>query len=450
MLIGKTKSLALIAGLSLMACGDDTSTKEMLDGSVGTTTPDAGGGGTVPPGTDEPTASTDGGMTAMPDTGMPAMGMDAGAPVAPAYLAATRVFTPDGTSTTYMQVLSSIEAGSQLELEKAQEFAGPAELFHIEEIGWFGVGDGEAPVLTRYTLGDDGKIQPQQALNLSSYGLQDFFADKTYYVSPTKVYYPDPDGKQLVIINPTAMTVEGVVALPQTAKEGYTPVYSYASVPRGDKLLFSVGWFDWTNDKILPETGLVVLDTTTNTVARFDVDARCGGITDPVTVSSGDTYFVSSALAGALFKLGTYATPPCALRVPANAEAFDPTYTLALSELTGGAIAGEPIPAGGNGIFLRVLDDSLVTIEADTASWEVTGEPAWGWLHWDVVTGQVTPVDLAPSTSDVNWFEIDKRVFAGQTTADYATTTLIELTAAGGPKAALTSPGFFSGLAKIR
>jgi hypothetical protein len=368
----------------------------------------------------------------------------------PAYLAATRVFADNGGSTTYMQVLRSIEDGAKLELSKAHEFAGSAELFNLEGIGWFGVGSGEAPVLTQYGLSKGGALEEKKKLNLANYGVQDFFADDMYFVSATKVYYPDSDGKQLIVINPTAMTVDGVVALPETGREGYTAVYSYTAVKRGDKLLFSVGWFDWTNDKILPETGLVVLDTKSDEVVRFDVDKRCGGITQSVMLASGEAYFASSALAGALYKIGTYPLAPCALRVESNADAFDTDYLLKLAELTGGAIAGEPIRAGDDRIFLRVLDDGMVTVEADTASWEITGTSAWRWAAWEVSEEKLTELDLPPSTADVLSFEVDGRVFAGQTTPEYESTKLIDLTAEGGPRPALESPGFLSGLAKIR
>lgn len=103
-------------------------------------------------------------------------------------------------------------------------------------------------------------------------------ARRVYVASPTKVYYVDREGGQLVIIDPKAMTVEGEVKLPETIRDGYLALYSYSAIARGDKLIFSVGWFDWDNDKVLPETGLVVFDTKSDKVERFDVDDRCGGL----------------------------------------------------------------------------------------------------------------------------------------------------------------------------
>lgn len=71
-----------------------------------------------------------------------------------------------------------------------------------------------------------------------------------------------------------------------------------AARPSRASLLFSVGWFDWQGtDTIVEETGLVAIDTETDTVARFDVDDRCAGITEAIEVGSGDVYLITRALA---------------------------------------------------------------------------------------------------------------------------------------------------------
>ena len=82
--------------------------------------------------------------------------------------------------------------------------------------------------------------------------------------------------------------------------------------------------------------------------------------------------------------------------------------------------AGEPVPGGGNTLFLRVFDE-----------------------------GEATVTDENAATSDVLWFQVDGRVYGTETTEDYST-TLIELTAEGGPRAALTAPGFVHGVARVR
>lgn len=368
----------------------------------------------------------------------------------PAFIAATRVWD-DTTITSYFHVLPSLDAGTAVDTSKALEVPGSARLYTLPDVGWFAVGGGESPTITRYVLDENDALVAEETISLQPYGVQSLW-DTLYFVSPTKAYYPDRDGTQLVVWDPTAMEITGSIPLPDTVRDGYLANYAYASVRRGDLLLFSVGWFDWAEtDSVLPETGLVVIDTTNDTVARVDVDDRCGGITQPLVMTSGDAYFASSALAAAAHRLDRLATEPCVLRVNADEDRFDPGYALSLADLTGGALAGEPVPGPDGSIFLRVFDESLAEVDPEGYTWGITGQLAWRWSKWEVGSDLVTPIAaLEPSTADVVWFEVDGRVFGTETTEDYSETTLIELTAEGGPKAQLTAPGFLHGLARVR
>jgi hypothetical protein len=365
-----------------------------------------------------------------------------------AYLLGTRVWD-DVVTTSYFHVVSSLEDDTRIDTNRALEVPGAAKLYAIEGLGWFAIGDGEAPTITRYSLSENGALVRGDTLSLVSYGVASLW-DTLYVVSSTKMYYPDRDNARLIVIDPSAMTIEGTVELPETARNGYLSLYGYTPHRRDGELVFSVGWFDWENDRVLPETGLVVLDTRSDS-ARLEVDDRCGGITTSVETESGDAYFLSSALAGATHRVGRLSTEPCALRVRAGESEFDADYHARLEDITGVRISGEPIPAGGDAVFLRALDEDLASVEPDTASWEITGQTAWRWLRWDIGEETVEELtELEPSTSDVLWFDVDGRVFGTETKADYSETTLIELTAEGGPRRALTAPGFLHGVARVR
>jgi hypothetical protein len=367
-----------------------------------------------------------------------------------AFAVGTRIWD-DASTTSYFHVVRSLEAGTVVDLGEAVEVSGAAKLFSIGKLGWFAIGGGESPTISRYELDADDRLQPRETISLQSYGVSSLW-DTVYVVSPTKAYYPDRDNQQLIVWNPTEMTVSGSIALPQTNRDGFLSLYSYTPIVRGNELLFTVGWFDWvTNDAVRAETGLVVIDTDTNQVVRFDVDTRCGGITTGVETSSGDMYLVSSALAGAAYKLGRLTSKPCVLRIRGNETTFDAGYHVQLDTLTSGALAGEPVSGGGDRIFLRVFDEAAAELPAQPATWDVTGQLAWNWWRWDVATNAMTQVTaLPPSTADVLWFEIGERVYGAQTTADYSTTTLIDLTATDGPAPALTAVGFIHGVAQIR
>jgi hypothetical protein len=366
-----------------------------------------------------------------------------------AYLVGSRVFD-DTTTTSYFHVLPGLDASVSVDPTRAMEVPGSATLYSAFDLGWFAMGSGEEPTITRYSVNGGEALAEGQSMSLFALGVADLW-DTLYFASTTKAYYPDRDGGQLIVWNPSTMEVTGTVALPETLREGYLPLYGYLPVWRGTELLISVGWFDWdVTDSVLPETGLLVLDTTTDQVVRFETDARCGGVTHPITLPSGDTYLVSSALAGAAHRVGRLPTAPCALKIPAGSSSFDPDYTQPLEALTGSNLVGEPIPAG-DVIFLRAFDDTLATVEGPMATWELTGQAAWRWLRWTPTTNEIVPmVDIPPSTADVAWFQVDGRVYGSETTPDYAETTLIDLSAEGGPVRGVTVPGFAFGVTRIR
>lgn len=366
---------------------------------------------------------------------------------APAYLVGTRVWD-DVSTTSYFHVLPSLERGTKVDAQKALEIPGAAKLYSVPGIGWFAVGGGDAPAITRYTLEGDRLVE-QDGISLVGYGVSNLW-DTLYVVSATKVYYPDRDGSQLIVINPEEMAIEGSIDLSDTVREGYLSLYGYASLTQGDRLSFSVGWFDWNEtDSVLGETGLVVIDTQRDRVERVVSDERCGGVTQPVTMDTGETYLVSSALAGAAHRFGRLSTAPCALRLTEDVQGFDADYYVELADLADGAIAGEPVPAGGSRLFLRVFDETIGEVPDDGATWELTGQEAWLWYTWDVASDSFTRIDaLEPSTSDVFWFEIDGTVFGTATNRQYTETTLLDL--AGGGKKALRVPGFLHGVARIR
>ncbi len=368
----------------------------------------------------------------------------------PVYVIGTRIFSPDGSDvTSYYHVVSSIDEDAEVDPALALEKPGAAKLMSIGR-DWLAVGDADAPKITEYTV-ESGELVEGVAISLDGKGVQGLW-DTLYVVSDTKAYYVDRANSQLVIINPADMKVGGVVEMPDTVRDGFLSNYGYYPIKRGSKLLITVGWFDWnTNDTVLEETGLVVLNTETDEVERVDVDTRCGGVTTPLTVENGDTYLVSSALAAAAYRLERIESEPCVLRIQAGTDEIDPDYLIHLGELTDGALAGEPMPAGGNELYLRVFDDEGVTTDEESKTWNLTGTPNWHWWRWNVETDETSvALELEPSTSDVVWFTVDGKAYGTQTKSDYSETTLYEMTAEGGPKKGITVPGFMMGLARVR
>jgi hypothetical protein len=378
-------------------------------------------------------------------------GPDGGSTTEPVSLVGTRVWTPDGEQvTSYVHEVAALSSQTELDLDRALELPGAVSLYAMEDVGWFAIGGGEDPTITRFERGEGGQMVERESISFQPYGVISLW-QTMIWLSPTKAYYPDRDGAQIIVWNPSAMEITGVIDLGVARRPDALAYLGLTPVVRGTRVLLSVGWFDWSEaDRILPETGLIVIDSEDDELVRFDVDSRCGGISEAIQLDSGDAYLVSSALAGAAFALERLDTPPCALRIPAGADAIDPEELVSLEELTGWRITGEPVPAGGSAIFLRALDPELANIEEGAFTYDVTAQLAWRWLRWDVDAGEVAEVDeLEPAAADGYWFAVDDRVVATRATADYAETTLVDLTADGGPAPLVTLPGFVFAITSV-
>lgn len=367
-----------------------------------------------------------------------------------AYIVATRIWD-EASTRSYFHVVNDLGDKTQVRPSEALEVPGSARLFSLGDLGWFGIGGAEEPTITKYQLDGKNRLVEKETISLQGYGVDSLWPTM-YVVSPTKVYHPDRAGQQLIVWNPTTMEIEGAIGLPETNRDGFLALYGYGSAMRGDKLLFPVGWFDWeSEDSVLDETGLVVIDTKTDTVERVDVDERCAGITETISLPSGDSYFVSSALGAAAHELGRLDVAPCALRIGADSDEFDAQYALSLSDLTDGAMAGDPVPGPEGRIFLRVLDEELATFEEGAFTYELTGQPAWRWISWDPATDEVEVVrELPPAPANVSWFSADGSIYTIEEKTEPFESTLIELTADGGPKTRLTVPGYLHGVARVR
>src|SRR5687767_8820819 len=127
-------------------------------------------------------------------------GVPPGPAAGPAFLVSTRVFSSEDNApaTSYVEVVPSLGAGSTLDVTRSLEFRGAVKIFSAPSIDWFAIGDGEAPVITRYTL-DGGALVAGASVSLMQLGVPKLFSESLYVVSPTKAYVPDGQSGQLVI-----------------------------------------------------------------------------------------------------------------------------------------------------------------------------------------------------------------------------------------------------------
>lgn len=371
------------------------------------------------------------------------------APAAPLYVIDSTTFTDTG-STTYFSQTASLGAGTEIDYAKALEVGGSAKLYAPAGVGWFGLGGGEAPTITRYELGPGDTLVAGTSISLQPQGTT-FLGDTVVFVSPTKAYYFDSPNLQLVIWNPTAMTVDGTIDLGQVAREGFTAQFDLNPLLRDDgTLLLPISWSNFEALTAYPATGLAVIDTATDSVRTVTTTDRCHGVRWSAITPDGALYAASAPFYAAQQRVKREGAPPCVLRIQPGADDFDPTFTQVLADLAGGRVAGGIAPGPAGQLFFRALDPAVpVGPDADVnAIWSAA---SWQWWRWDLAANTATEVTTLPlSAAGGLTYRIDDKVFATDSAADWSSTTLIDMTAAGGPAPALTARGYVYGVARLR
>lgn len=115
----------------------------------------------------------------------------------PLYMAATRIWD-DTSITSYFHLVPKLEANVEVDPKQALDVAGSAKLYADRKLGWFALGNGESPTITRYTLGNNDQLVAGDAMSLLDCGVQNLW-DSLCVVSKDKAYYPDSEGSQLII-----------------------------------------------------------------------------------------------------------------------------------------------------------------------------------------------------------------------------------------------------------
>lgn len=416
-------STVLLASVAALACGDDGS--------------EAGG----------PEAGPDGGtgpVIVIP----PAVGPDGGT-IDSRYVVSTTVFGAEGNTQTYFGIVPDMRSG-KLDLGLALEAPGMAKLYSRDGNGWFALGGGEAPTVTRYDLGADDKLTQGASISFQPNGTA-FLGDMMVFVSPTKAYYFDAPNQQLIRWNPEAMTVDGTIDLAVTAKTNLTTIFALKPLLRADgTLLFPVTWRNFETDDTYSGTGLVVVDTATDTLRKYTESAACQGVTWSAITSDGTLYAATTPFYAVLQRVNGKGPASCVLRIQPGADEFDATYKVDLAALVGGRVAGGLARGPEGELFFRAIGTD-VAIGPTTSASDVWSDAVWRWYRWNLASGQATAVDTLPlSSAGGLTYDVDGRTYATDSAADFSSTTLLDMTAPGGPVKALEAPGYIYGLSRVR
>jgi hypothetical protein len=379
-------------------------------------------------------------------------GSDPGPSSEPLYAIASTSFGPEG-DTSYVALVPSLGASTSIDYERVLEVAGGASVFGQSGGRFFGLGKGEEPTITRFDVGADGVPVEAGKLSLLAYGISNTWLDPGLVpiLSETKAYVIDSTQMQVIVWNPSTMTVTGSFPLEGVSLPDHETLFEPDPTLRDGQLLIVA--LHNREDVTAPVSTLVVLDVESDRLERVARDERCGGLWDSVLDSRGDLYLATGVWDAAQNRtLGdAISGAPCLLRVNAGQTEFDPEYFVELSTLSAGQTAGALVAGTGDQAFIKVLDETGLGDIGSESFDDVWSGAHWQW--WRIELGSTEPAEATasqqPSAAASGMLSVDGAAFVRNASADFSETTLLDMSG-DEPRAELTLRGFPYGIVRVR
>jgi hypothetical protein len=279
----------------------------------------------------------------------------------PLYLIATSFITGDQLE-TYLITSKTFDESTVVDPTNGPKLLGGIDI--TVGAGYAFAPDSNGPVLIRYAVDDDDQLAEDRELSFAGVGMTSILGSHVFVVSETKGYVFDPAGPRIVVWNPSTMTLTGEqIDLEDISRDGWSPnlslgLVNQGGIRRGDELLVPLSWQDQDGNSRFA-SGVLVLDTTSDSVVAVDEDERCGETFTNLSAPNGDVYFFPPAWSATAHYFIDMHQPTCVLRVRSGESAFDDDYELNLSALGSGSAAAGAIPDGENGFFFLSVDREL-------------------------------------------------------------------------------------------
>ncbi|QSQ26368.1 hypothetical protein JY651_16150 [Pyxidicoccus parkwayensis] len=373
-------------------------------------------------------------------------------PNTPLYAVIAQV-SADNESQSYIALTDKVDLTAPLSLENAIEVPGRALGFGIAKSGSLYVGGSDGATITRYDLNSSGKLEPKSTVSFAGKGVASIgeYQNQVQFVSSTKAYYFDGRTSQVIVWNPSDMTLTNAVAINNLAIEGATTTFASHPVRVGDLIIAAVGWRPSASVGITKQAGVVVVDTKTDAVSLV-TDNRCGYVRDGVLGSDGKVYLATEAYGAAVYRVAGGDTPvPCLLKFDPATKSFDKDFYRELSSFTGGAATGSLLPGPTGTAYLRVLDESVYTVAPGTHPRAVASAQAWTWWQLNLSTLAATKVEKLPASTGSSFlFNVaDNRVLFTEFTNSSSQTNLRDLSNQSGT-VAMSSQGLVFSFLQVR
>jgi hypothetical protein len=355
----------------------------------------------------------------------------------------------------YLTSADSLGAGATYSLDGAVELDAAANIFSTGKDGFVYVAGFSGPTITRWALTADGTFERGPTVSFANLGLGTAFAaSMSPFLRDDKAYFADPDGKQIVVWNPSTMALIKAIPLDLGAPEGeLTARLDSTLTVRADAVIANVSWRDDEWLRFGSKVRAITIDPATDTIVAAEDDTRANQLTPGGVVANGTAYFSPASTVSPIrgvFGEG-YGTANTTLRLGPPARAYDAGFAASLDALVGGRPAGDLVMLSDDVAFLRVWHAELAR-PATPANWsDVQYDAGFRWWRWRVGDPAATEIqDQEAGAGGVVIMRVGDATYATRNAADYSSTTLLNLQAGGTIQAELTGPGTIVGVVQVR
>lgn len=331
------------------------------------------------------------------------------------------------TTTSYLPVVSSLDGG-EINLESAKELDGRGSVAQVGK--WLFVATSTEPVVTRYTISDDGSLIEDGRLNFSNYGVPEFFAINAWgavFVDEEKAYIFNGSDGSHVIWNPTTMKITGEIEGPDIVEEGYD--LESVAVVRGNRMYRLFTFLNYDTWEFLPEPQyLAVYDVESDELLSLTEETRCAQLYAlPSVDENEDIYFSGHVWTPGLTLTSDY-PESCSLRVKAGEDEFDQEWQLNFADITEGREAATLRYIGDGKALLDVFHHEREEINDDTDAYELVATANWRLWLIDLEDKSGAPIEaIGFKGAGLTDVQVGNRTFLMLPNVDWSETTAWEL-----------------------
>ena len=295
------------------------------------------------------------------------------------YMLASVVIDLEGTRTTYVQTISSLDDGP---FDNDRAIEAPGNGVVMAGGGAFFLGLAEEPTWVRYSANEEGVIEESGRLSLLNYGVSyiDFgnaWVDKDIAVSVLS-------GPAVAVVwNPTTMEIRGEVDLGHLAPEEGYELEVWTTVAHDGLVYIPARWSDWEAGRIRQGVTTTIIDPATLSIVGVAQDDRCASGGRVVFDDAGNAYVMGDGRNYSIQMFanarGEEAPDNCILRIPSGETDFEEDYYYSVPSLTGGLQSISEMETGrqGSGIgFAKMFYPEELPEGVEPVDFDFWGVPA--------------------------------------------------------------------------